>query len=98
MPGINANTGRLFSDADVRAGADLRQSVEDRVLTLPGTRRHRPDYGSLATDFSRSTGEVVPSIRRALAGESRITDVSFRTAGGNIEVMVNGSIRMAVDA
>lgn len=98
MPGIDANTGRLFTDAQVAAGEDLRQSVEDRILTHVGDRRHRPSYGSLATDFGRSPEDVIPSIRQALAGDGRITDVAITETGGSIEVAVNGRIRTVVKA
>ena len=98
MPGINAQTGRLFTEAEVESGLELCQSIEDRVLTPLGLRRHRPNYGSLATDFSRSTDEVIPSIERALAGQEQITEVSFRVADASLRVAVNGRVDVAIAA
>ena len=94
MPSIDATTGRLFTDAQVDAGEDLRQSVEDRILTPVGGRRHRPSYGSLATDFQRGADDVIFCIEQALASESRVTDLLYIVADTSIEVQVNGRIRV----
>ncbi len=98
MPGIDGLTGRLFTAEQVEAGWDLAQSVEDRILTPLGSRRFRPNYGSLALAGGFGEDRVRPSIERALSGDPRITDVRFRSSGSgtDLEVLVNGSIRTQV--
>ena len=86
---INADTMRLFTPAEESAGVDLRQSVEDRILTLRGQRRHRPHYGSLATRFDTGGGDLETSIRDALAGDARIRAVSFRRGLATLTVIID---------
>ncbi len=93
---ISADTGLLYSDREARRGYDLLQSVEDRILTPLGSRPLRPNYGSLATDFSRSPAEIADSIVEALAAEPRIDDVDVTIAPGVIIVDIDGRLRVEV--
>ena len=100
MASISADTGQLFSDSEVVRGDDLRQSVEDRLFTPVGTRRTRPTFGSVLSGAYPEESEVSQSVRDALASDSRIENVVFRsepssqalviTINGRIEVSLNG--------
>ena len=97
MPSIDARTGLLFTDEQVNAGEDLRQSVEDRILTLPGSRSLRPGYGSVAPNFIRPLEITAQSIRNSLFGDSRIVSVNYRFDGDTMIVDINGRLKMRVN-
>ena len=76
MSSINANTGLLFTPVDYED--DLLQSARDRVYTIRGTRRHRPDYG-LNADYTDLGSLPLPFVQQAFASDPRIRVSSIAT-------------------
>ena len=97
MPGINAVTGLLWTDAEEAQGLQLRQDVEDRLLTARGSRLGRPSYGSTVVGQYPAIAEVDRPIREALAGHRDIESIRIAEDAGTLRVTVNGRVEVVLN-
>ena len=87
MSRINANTGRLFTDESL----DLKQAVEDAIYTPIGVRRHRPNYGSLVTEWGTPLNEMIPTVYDVLSVVDGVETVAIRIEDQDIMILINGA-------
>lgn len=87
MARIDAETGRFFESPSL----DLAQGVEDALLTLLGTRRHRPNYGSYITDWGRDSEAVISSVYDALAVVVGVQSVQIAHETERLRIIINGA-------
>ena len=97
MPGISAVTGLLWTDAEENQGLQLRQDVEDRLLTVRGSRLGRPSYGSTVVDAYPAIAEVDRPIRDALAGHRDINSIQIAEDAGTLRITVNGRVEVVLN-
>ena len=96
MASVSNITGRLYPDTPRGRHDDLRQSVIDRALTIPGSQAWRPGYGSLASRLNiADVGDVANSITQVLWKGSyrdpRITGVRIIRQGTDLRVEITGT-------
>ena len=96
LQSINARTGTFFTEAELARGEDLIQAIRDRVFTVLGSRELHDEYGTIAAFGVYPLDSVGESIRTSLLGDARITSVDYFVEGRNLQVDVNGVIRMTL--
>ena len=96
MASLNSKTGTLFPDTPEGQTADLRQSVEDRIMTPLGSQAWRPGYGSVipqGVTGGTTYGEGISSINNILLTgpyrDPRIFGIRFEKWGVDLRVWIN---------
>lgn len=87
MMRINTDTFTFFGDPLL----SLKQAVEDILLTIPGERRHRPEYGSYLTDPVENIDRRITSIYRALEQVDGVQTVRVLVDHDTLRVIINGA-------
>ena len=94
MPGINANTFKLFGNTADDRYDDLIQSVRDRILTILGRRKYHSTYGSLARFHPGQVSliNLEKSIFDALDSDPHIRQIQIQVIERIIYVRINNQV------
>ena len=83
MVSINAYTGLFYTPVDYEE--DLLQSARDRVYTVKGERRYRPNYG-LEADYTALHSIPITLIQQAFKSDTRFRVNSIAAFYPNLDV------------